>query len=106
MDGELFGTISYTKGHGMRQETRNIDELHASFGKLQTVVSFSKHSNPTQIGSIFKMQTSQANFFCKTAVSRSSADAEITSLHAGLRMESLPSLNLWDTAIDVEPSAV
>lgn len=39
---------------------------------------------------------------CKkqTAVSHSSAEAEVISLDAGLRMEGLPALMLWDQVID------
>ena len=40
---------------------------------------------------------------CKkqTAVSHSSAEAEVISLDAGLRMEGLPALLFWDLVIDV-----
>ena len=45
-----------------------------------------------------------ANFFmaCKkqTGVSHSNTEAEIISLDAGLRMEGIPAMNLWDTVID------
>ena len=37
----------------------------------------------------------------QTAVSHSSTEAEIISLDAGLRLEGILSLNLWDMAIDV-----
>ena len=42
----------------------------------------------------------------QTAVSRSSTEAGITSLDAGLRMKGIPALGLWNTVIDVlEPIA-
>ena len=40
---------------------------------------------------------------CKkqTSVSHSSAEAEIISLDAGLRMDGIPALTLWDLVIEV-----
>ena len=40
---------------------------------------------------------------CKemTSVSHSSTDAEIVSLDAGLRMDVIPALDLWDSVIEV-----
>ena len=40
---------------------------------------------------------------CKkqTAVSHSSTESDIISLDAGLRMDGLPALDLWDIVIDV-----
>ena len=40
---------------------------------------------------------------CKkqTSVSRSSAEAEVVSLDAGLRMDGIPALDLWDLVIEV-----
>ena len=40
---------------------------------------------------------------CKkqTSVSHSSTDAEIISLDAGLRMDGIPALDLWDMVIEV-----
>ena len=40
---------------------------------------------------------------CKkqTSVSHSSTESEIISLNAGLRMDGLPALDLWDTVIEV-----
>ena len=42
-------------------------------------------------------------WLCKkqTAVSHSSAEAEIIALDAGMRMEALPMMELWNTALDV-----
>ena len=37
----------------------------------------------------------------KTAVSNSSTEAEIISLYAGLRMDCIPALDLWDLGIEV-----
>ena len=43
------------------------------------------------------------SWMCKkqTSVSHSSAEAEIISLDAGLRMDSIPALTLWDLVIEV-----
>ena len=49
------------------------------------------------------------SWICKeqTVVSHSSTEAEIISLDAGLRLERIPALNLWDMVADVlEPLAV
>ena len=42
-------------------------------------------------------------WLCKKqgAVSRSTAEAEVISLDAGIRMEGLPALYLWDIVIDL-----
>ena len=42
-------------------------------------------------------------WMCKkqTAVSHSSAEAEVISLDAGLRLEGIPSLTLWDQIAEV-----
>ena len=37
----------------------------------------------------------------QTVVSHSSTEANVTSLDAGLRMEELPALTLWNLVIDV-----
>ena len=37
----------------------------------------------------------------QTSVSHSSTEAEIISLDAGLRMDGIPALDLWDLVIDV-----
>ena len=37
----------------------------------------------------------------KTSVSHSSTEHEVISLDAGLRMDGLPALDLWDIVIDV-----
>ena len=44
---------------------------------------------------------------CKkqTSVSHSSTEAEITSLDAGLRMDGIPALDLWDSVIEVSHSS-
>ena len=43
------------------------------------------------------------SWMCKkqTSVSHSSTEAEITSLDAGLRMDGLPVLDLWDLVVEV-----
>ena len=43
------------------------------------------------------------SWMCKkqTCVSRSSTEAEIISLDAGLRMDEIPALDLWDLIIEV-----
>ena len=43
------------------------------------------------------------SWMCKkqTSVSHSSTEAEITSLGAGLRMDGIPALTLWDLVIEV-----
>ena len=43
------------------------------------------------------------SWMCKkqTSVSHSSTEAEIISLDAGLRMDGLPALDLWDLVIEV-----
>ena len=43
------------------------------------------------------------SWFCKkqTAVSHSSSEAEVVALDAGVRMEGLPALTLWDAVISV-----
>ena len=40
---------------------------------------------------------------CKkqTSVSHSSTEAEVISLHAGLRIDGIPALDLWDLVIEV-----
>ena len=44
-----------------------------------------------------------ASWICKkqTCVSHRSAEPEITSLHAGLRMDGIPALDLWELVVDV-----
>ena len=37
----------------------------------------------------------------QTSVSHSSTEAEIISLHAGLRMDGIPALDLWDSVIEI-----
>ena len=43
------------------------------------------------------------SWMCKTptSVSRSSTESEVISLDAGLRMDGLPALELWDVVIEV-----
>ena len=41
----------------------------------------------------------------QTSVSHSSTESEVTSLDAGLRMDDLPALDLWDVVIEVLHSA-
>ena len=43
------------------------------------------------------------SWMCKkqTSVSHSSTDAEVISLDAGLRMDGIPALDLWDLVIEV-----
>ena len=53
---------------------------------------------------IFGNQTfAPTSWMCKkqTSVSHSIAEAEIISLDAGLRMDGIPALDLWDLAIEV-----
>ena len=46
------------------------------------------------------------SWICKkqTSVSHGSTESEIISLHAGLRMDGLPALDLWDVVIEVSRS--
>ena len=37
----------------------------------------------------------------RTSISHSSTESEIISLDAGLRMDGLPALDLWDVVIEV-----
>ena len=48
------------------------------------------------------------SWMCKkqTLVSHSSTDSEIISLDAGLRMDSIPALDLWDAVIEVLHSSI
>ena len=50
-----------------------------------------------------KSHVCASKWMCKkqTSVSHSSTDAEIISLDAGLRMDGIPALDLWDFAIEV-----
>ena len=63
-------------------------------------------SKPTSGGllCIFRMHTFvPISWMCKkqTSVSHSSTEAEIISLDAGLRMDGIPALGLWDLVIEV-----
>ena len=51
----------------------------------------------------FRKSHVRINKLCKkqTSVSHSSTEAEVISLDAGLRMDGIPALDLWDLVIEV-----
>ena len=107
----------------MWQTFRTFDPLHSSHMWIQAILSCGKHRTTLQIRivsrlflqeilrirnqhqgdfCIFRIQTFvSTSWMCKkqTLVSHSSTEAEVVSLDAGLRMDVIPALDLWDFEI-------
>ena len=103
------------------------DLLHSSHMWTPAILLCGKHSTTLQIRDCFKTQILQETlktrsqqkggirciFGChtfvpiswmrkkQTSVSHSSTEAEVISLDAGLRMDAIPALDLWDLVIEV-----
>ena len=63
-----------------------------------------QHQHPEEFLCIFGSQTFvPISWMCKkqTSVSHSSTEAEVISLDAGLRMDGIPALDLWEFVIEV-----
>ena len=100
---------------------------HPSHMCLQTIVSWEKHCQTMQIGTVSRLRFCRrfwgfkiyikaefCAFFgsrtfvpiiwmCKkqTSVSRDSTESEIISLDAGLRLDGIPALDLWDLVVAI-----
>ena len=94
-------------GSGVLQTIRKADFLHSSHKRISTLTTKNKTS-----GGVLCM-SGRTTFvpvcwMCKqqTSVSHSSAESEILSLDAGLQMDGVPALDLWDMVIEVVRSTI
>ena len=120
-------TIDHKMDQGLWQTIISLDLLHPSHMWLQTILSCGKHCQTIQIGTvsrlrlcrrsrglIIKIRWNTVHFFgshtfvpiswmCKkqTSVSHCSTESEIKSLDAGLRLDGIPALDLWDLFVAV-----
>ena len=88
-------------------ETQHNNADLACFKTLILQVNM-KTQNQQQVLCIFGSQTFvPTSWLCKkqTSVSHSSTKAELISLDAGLRVDGIPALDLWDQVIEVSHSS-
>ena len=67
------------------------------------MLSWNLNIRNTKVGLYCGPKFVPASWMCKkqTSVSHSSTEAEIISVDAGLRMDGIPALTLWDLVIEV-----
>ena len=98
----LFSYIHYTSDHRQYCHVGNAPQ-HCRLGLFQDS-DFAGDLAPGGVLCIFGNRTLvPISWMCKkqTSVSHSSTESEIISLEAGLRMDGLPALDLWDLVIEV-----
>ena len=108
------------------QTPESIDIIHSSHMWIQTILSCRKHCQTMQIGTVSRLRFCRRSWgikihfwrnivrfwkscicpiswMCKeqTSVSHSSTESEIISLDAGLRLDRIPALDLWDLIVTV-----
>ena len=127
MVSEQACTIGHKMDQSLWQTIRPFDLLHSSYMWLQTILLCANTAKTMQTGTVSRLRFCgrswgfniyiRWNFYafldvihlfqqvgmCKkqTAVSHSSTEAEIISIDAGLRMDGIPALDLWDLVLEV-----
>ena len=125
MVSEQTCTIDHKMDQSMLQTIISFDLWHSSYMWVPTVLSCGKHCQTMQVGTASRLRFCRRSwglntsggtlcFFgshtfvpiswmCKnqTSVSHSWTESEIISLNAGLRLDGLPALELWDLIVSV-----
>ena len=80
------------------------------YSKTQTLLGTLKTQNPPQVefyvSSEVEHSFPQVGCVRNTSVSHSSTDSEVLSVDAGLRMDGIPALDVWDLVIEVLHSSL
>ena len=126
MVSEQICTINHKMDQSLWQTAMSFDLFHSSYFWIQTVLSCEKHCQTMQIGIVSRLRFCRRSWGFKstsggalcvfgshtfvpiswmlkkqTSVSHSSTEAEIISLDAGLRLDGIPALDLWDLIVAV-----
>ena len=122
MVSERTCTIDHKMEQNLWQTIISFDLLHPSHMWSQTILSCGKHCQTIQIGTVSRLRFCRRSWgfkiyirwnivhtfvpiswMCKkqTSVSHNSTESEIISLDAGLRLDGIPALDLWDLIVEV-----
>ena len=107
MFSEQTCTINHKMDQGVWLTIISFDLLHSSYMWIQTVLSCGKHCQTMQIGTVSRLRFCRRSWGFKIYIGWNimrfwnSTESEIISLDAGLRLDGIPALDLWDLIVAV-----